>query len=63
MCSEPPRLRTTGYRTEFFAKVGDNQITFVKDSSSKVIKIIVHGGGLDLVAPRVKDAEESPKIQ
>jgi CubicO group peptidase (beta-lactamase class C family) len=43
--------------TEFFSKLG-GQITFVKDSSGKVVKIIGHGGGSDLVAPRVKDVVE-----
>ena len=42
--------------TEFFSKLG-GQITFVKDSSGKVVKIIAHGGGLDLDAPRVQDAK------
>ncbi len=44
--------------TEFFATVGDNQITFVKDSNGKVVKIVVHGDGLDLVAPRMNNAVE-----
>jgi CubicO group peptidase (beta-lactamase class C family) len=43
--------------TEFFSKT-DAQIAFVKDGNGKVVKIIVHSGGLDLVAPRVNDAVE-----
>jgi len=48
--------------TEFFSKTGA-QITFVKDTSGKVVKIIVHGtvlfwGEVDLVAPRVNDVVE-----
>ncbi len=47
--------------TEFFSKTGA-QITFVKDTSGKVVKIIVHGtvlfwGEVDLVAPRVQDTK------
>ncbi len=47
--------------TEFFSKTGA-QITFVKDTSGKVVKIIVHGtvlfwGEVDLVAPRVNDTK------
>src|SRR5437660_1218656 len=45
--------------TEFFAKVGDNQITFVKDRSGKVVKIVVHTDGSDLVASRVNDGVEA----
>lgn len=40
--------------TEFFAKTGA-QIKFVKDSSGKASKIVVHSDGLDLVAPRMND--------
>lgn len=43
--------------TEFFSKLG-GQITFVKDSSGKVVKIIGHGCGSDVVAPRVNDVVE-----
>jgi len=43
--------------TEFFSKLG-GQITFVKDSSGKVVKIIGRGGGSDVVAPRVNDVVE-----
>jgi CubicO group peptidase (beta-lactamase class C family) len=44
--------------TEFFSKT-DAQFTFVKDSSGKVVKVIVHWGGLDLLAPRVNDVVEA----
>jgi len=43
--------------TEFFSKTG-GQITFVKDSSGKVVKIIGYGDGSDVVAPRVNDVVE-----
>jgi CubicO group peptidase (beta-lactamase class C family) len=42
--------------TEFFSKLG-GQITFVKDSSGKVVKIIACGDS-DLVAPRMNDVVE-----
>jgi hypothetical protein len=45
--------------TEFFLKVVDAQITFVKDSSGKAVKLILHRNGLDLVAPRAKDIIEA----
>ena len=45
--------------TEFFAKVVDAQITFVKDSSGKAVKLILHQNGLDLGAPRLKDITEA----
>ena len=44
--------------TEFFSKLG-GQITFVKDSSGKVVKIIGYGDGSDLVAPRVNNVVEA----
>ena len=45
--------------TEFFLKVVDAQITFVKDSSGKAVKLILHQSGLDLDAPRAKDITEA----
>jgi len=43
--------------TEFFSKT-DTQITFVKDSSGKVFKVLLHTlDGLDLVASPVNDTE------
>jgi hypothetical protein len=45
--------------TEFFTKVVDAQITFVKDSSGKAVKLILHQSGLDLDAPRTKDITEA----
>ena len=45
--------------TKFFSKVVDAQITFVKDSSGKAVKLIVHQNGLDVVAVRAKDSTAS----
>jgi CubicO group peptidase (beta-lactamase class C family) len=45
--------------TEFFWKGMDVQITFVKDSNGKAVKLIFRNYGMDLDAPRVKE----PKIQ
>jgi CubicO group peptidase (beta-lactamase class C family) len=45
--------------TEFFWMGMDVQITFVKDSSGKAVKLILHNYGMDLDAPRVM----KPKIQ
>src|SRR5262249_4320477 len=41
--------------TEFFSQSG-GEITFVKDSSGKVVKFIGNSQGSDVVAPRVNDA-------
>ena len=40
--------------TEFFLKAADEQVSFIKDASGKVIKLIVHQGGHDISAERVK---------
>jgi CubicO group peptidase (beta-lactamase class C family) len=40
--------------TEYFLKVVDAQISFIKDSSGKVTSLVLHQGGRDLPAPRVK---------
>jgi CubicO group peptidase (beta-lactamase class C family) len=40
--------------TEFFLKVVDAQISFIKDSSGKVTSLVLHQGGQDHPAPRVK---------
>ena len=40
--------------TEFFYKVVDAQITFVKDSQGRVTDLILHQGGLNLKAARIK---------
>jgi CubicO group peptidase (beta-lactamase class C family) len=45
--------------TEFFVKVVDAQFTFVKDSSGKAVKVILHQNGLDIDAPRVKNIAEA----
>jgi CubicO group peptidase (beta-lactamase class C family) len=45
--------------TNFFLKVVDAQITFVKDDSGKAVKLILHQGGMDLAAPRAKDIVEA----
>jgi CubicO group peptidase (beta-lactamase class C family) len=44
--------------TEYFSKLG-GQITFVKDSSGKVVKFIGNSQGSDVVAPRVNDVVEA----
>ncbi len=40
--------------TEFFWKVVDAQVTFVKDASGKTIKAIHHQGGATLEAPKIE---------
>jgi hypothetical protein len=40
--------------TEFFLTVVDAQLTFVKDASGKVEKLILHQGGRDVPAPKIK---------
>ena len=40
--------------TEFFWGRTGTQITFVKDSSGKAVKLIIHNSGFDLAALRVK---------
>ena len=40
--------------TEFFWKVVDAQITFVKDDSGKVIKAVHHQGGRTFDAPKIE---------
>ena len=39
--------------TEFFYKVVDAQITFVKDPAGQVTGLILHQGGRDMPAPRI----------
>jgi CubicO group peptidase (beta-lactamase class C family) len=41
--------------TEFFWKVVDAQVTFVKDTTGKVVEAIHHQGGQTLHAPRVEE--------
>jgi CubicO group peptidase (beta-lactamase class C family) len=45
--------------TEFFWKVVDAQVTFVKDNSGKVVKAVHHQNGLTLNAPRLEDLVEA----
>ncbi|SPE60814.1 Beta-lactamase (modular protein) [Verrucomicrobia bacterium] len=45
--------------TEFFWKVADAQVTFVKDNQGKVIKAIHHQNGNTLNAPRLADLRET----
>jgi len=45
--------------TDFFWKVTDAQVTFVKDKQGKVIKAVHHQGGQTLNAPRVEDLKEA----
>jgi D-alanyl-D-alanine carboxypeptidase len=40
--------------TEFFLKVVDAQITFVKDASGAVTQLILHQGGRDMTAKKIK---------
>lgn len=40
--------------TEFFLKVVDAQVTFVKDAQGQVTRLILHQGGRDTPAPKVK---------
>jgi CubicO group peptidase (beta-lactamase class C family) len=44
--------------TEFFWKVVDAQVTFVKDNQGKVIKAIHHQNGQTINAPRLEDLKE-----
>jgi hypothetical protein len=41
-------------KTEFFLKVVDAQITFVKDKNGKVNQLIFHQSGRDLPAKKVE---------
>jgi hypothetical protein len=45
--------------TEFFLKVVDAQITFVKDGSGKAAELILHQNGFDLAATRANDIAEA----
>jgi CubicO group peptidase (beta-lactamase class C family) len=45
--------------TEFFWKVVDAQVTFVKDSQGKVTKAVHHQGGQTINAPRLADLKEA----
>ncbi|HJQ25050.1 MAG TPA: serine hydrolase [Blastocatellia bacterium] len=40
--------------TEFFLKVVDAQVTFVKDAQGQVVRLILHQGGRDTPAPKIK---------
>jgi hypothetical protein len=40
--------------TEFFLKVTDAQITFVKDASGNVTQLVLHQGGRDVPAKKIK---------
>jgi hypothetical protein len=44
--------------TEFFWKVVDAQVTFVKDDQGKVTKAIHHQNGQTIHAPRLQDLKE-----
>jgi hypothetical protein len=39
--------------TEFFVKMVNAQLTFVKDGNGKVTKIVLHQGGQDHEMPRI----------
>jgi CubicO group peptidase (beta-lactamase class C family) len=45
--------------TNFFWKVVDAQVTFIKDSQGKVIKAIHHQNGQTIHAPRLEDLKEA----
>jgi CubicO group peptidase (beta-lactamase class C family) len=45
--------------TEFFWKVVDAQITFVKDNNGKVVKAVHHQNGMTINAPRMEDLVEA----
>ncbi len=40
--------------TEFFLKAVDAQVTFVKDGSGRITQLILHQGGRDVPAPKIK---------
>jgi hypothetical protein len=40
--------------TEFFLKVVDARLTFVKDAAGKVTGLVLHQGGRDTQAPKIK---------
>ena len=40
--------------TEFFFKAVDAQITFQADASGKVTRLVLHEGGGDAPAPKIK---------
>ena len=40
--------------TEFFVKVTNAQVTFVKDSAGRVTQVVIHQGGLDERGPKIK---------
>lgn len=44
--------------TEFFWKVAEARVTFVKDKQGKVIEAVHHQGGRTLHAPRLQDLKE-----
>lgn len=41
--------------TEFFYRIVDAQITFVKDDDGKIVRLVLHQGGRDLPARRLKE--------
>ena len=45
--------------TEYFWKVVDAQVTFIKDSSGRVVKAIHHQNGMNMTAPRLEDVKET----
>ena len=50
-----PRLEVFARaETEFFLKVVDARITFVKDDSGKVTGLVLHQGGMDQKARKVR---------
>lgn len=41
-------------QTDFFLKVADAQVTFVKDAAGKVNEIVLHQGGANIPGKRIQ---------
>ncbi|SRR5258708_4178522 len=53
--TDQPRFEVFAEKeNEFFLKIVDAQITFGKDNSGKVTHLVLHQGGLDQKATKVK---------
>lgn len=46
--------------TEFFYRIADAQITFIKNENGKTLGLILHQSGMDIPARKVADAEVEP---
>jgi CubicO group peptidase (beta-lactamase class C family) len=58
---QPPREIFPESETEFFLKVVDAQITFVKDDQGKVTHLVFNQGGRETRARRLEPDEASPR--